>query len=385
MSAGAIRLTPGSTHVIERWRVDVCEGEQGMVLSYVFNELPITIGRHEGNDVLLPRPFVSGFHARIERARDGLSVLDAGSTNGVRVRREGEQPTRIEPDVPEALSCCGNEFFIGAYRISIQQAAAAPASPGLEQPSLPALGSSPFLRLDGLASGLPSLPAPHRGEPRAAGAPGTASERRALEATALAELEQLARVLAPEQRLDTPEKVSELIRRLRLALELACRGLVRLREGQRRCAGALRLPRLGPDAGLRAESADQLARRLLDERLPVAELCAGLSAEFQSLARHQVALLDGMIAGAAALLGELSPEQIEARSERERGAHWLPLAGKLRALRRAYREHHAQLSRRDGALSLVFGRAFRDAYAAYLDGASRSAPDGSARRRRKLG
>lgn len=376
--------------MIERWRVDVSEGEQGMVLSYVFTELPITIGRHEGNDVLLPRTFVSGFHARIERASDGLSVLDAGSTNGVRVCRDGDGATRIEPEVPEELSGCGNEFFIGAYRIRVQRAAAATPPSREAQPSLPELGSSHSLPPSGLVSGLPSLPVSHRAAPPAMGSPGVRDERRGLEATALAELEQLLRALAPEQRLDTPEQVSELVRRLRLSLELSCRGLARLRQGQRRCASALRLPRVGPDAQLGADDAEQLTRRLLDERLPVPELCAGLSAEFQAFARHQVALLDGVIAGAAALLAELSPEQIEARTHRQRSRHWLPLAGKLRALQLAYREQHAQLSRRDGALSLVFGRAFRDAYAAYL-GAARpsgtaqpSARKGSARRYREI-
>jgi predicted component of type VI protein secretion system len=369
--------------MIERWRVDVCEGEQGMVLSYVFTDLPITIGRHEGNDVLLPRAFVSGFHARIERAREGLSVLDAGSTNGVRVRRDGEEATRIEPDVPEELSGCGHEFFIGVYRISVQRAAAAPPPVREEQPSLPELGSSRSLPPEDLGSGLPSLPFSRRVVPPALSSPGPRGERRSLEVTALAELEQLLRALAPEQRLDTPEQVSELVRRLRLSLELSCRGLARLRQGQRRCASALRLPRSGPDAQLGADDAEQLTRRLLDERLPVPELCAGLSAEFQSFARHQVALLDGVIAGAAALLGELSPEQIEARTRRQRWRHWLPLAGRLRALQLAYREQHSQLSRRDGALSLVFGRAFREAYAAYLDTA-RPAREGSAHRRREL-
>jgi predicted component of type VI protein secretion system len=134
------------------------------------------------------------------------------------------------------------------------------------------------------------------------------------------------------------------------------------------------------DAGLATEDAEQLTRQLLDARLPVAKLRAGLGAEFQALARHQVALLEGMIEGAGALLEELSPARIEARAEGQRPSHWLPLVGKLRSLQRAYREQHARLRRKDGALSLVFGRAFRDAYTAYLRGAqprlslARSAP-----------
>lgn len=368
----------------ERWQVEVREGEGGSVLRYVFTELPITIGRHEGNDVRLTRPFVSGFHARIERASTGLSVLDVSRTNGVRVRREGGTEARVARDQPQPLSRCDNEFAIGAYRIRVLSGVAASAPESALPLSLPALS----LRSGSLAGGhsaLPSQPASVvPAQLRAPGSPGALSERRALEAMALAELEELLRVLAPAQRLDTPERVSELIRRLRLSLELTCRGLVRLRRGQRRCASALQLVRLGAAGELGAGDAEQLLRRILDERLPMAELGAGLKAEFQALARHQVALLDGMIEGAAALASELSPERIEARAERQGARHWLPLAGRLRSLRRAYREQHAQLSRRDGVLSLLFGRAFRDAYAAYLAGERSQAGDGSARRLGKL-
>lgn len=351
----------------ERWQVEVREGEGGSVLRYVFTELPITIGRHEGNDVRLPRRFVSGFHARIERASSGLSVLDVSRTNGVRVRGEGGKEARIARERPQPLSHSDNEFAIGAYRIRVEGAGAAPAAASQASLSLPALGLASGSVADG-CSELPSLLAPHLAASRAAALPGPGSDRHALEAVALAELEGLLRVLAPGQLLDTPEGVSELVQRLRLSLELACRGLVRLRRGQRRWASALQLPRLAAGGELGAESAEQLLRRLLDQRLPLAELRAGLKAEFQALARHQVALLDGMIEGAAALADELSPERIEARAERQRSRHWLPLASKLRSLRRAYREQHAQLSRRDGVLSLLFGRAFRAAYAAYLAG-----------------
>ncbi|MEY4548205.1 MAG: hypothetical protein RL685_4400 [Pseudomonadota bacterium] len=367
----------------DSWSVEVQEADESDVRSYVCSALPITIGRHEGNDVRLGRPFVSSFHARIEQARAGLSVTDLASTNGVLVQHASGKELRIASHQPHALSRCENQFSIGAYRIRIRSADpfAAAASDPLSLPSFTARGSCDVAE----PAAPPSLPGydpivPHSRRDRVEG-----SQRRACEAMALAALEELARALTPGQQLNTPEEVAQLIGRLQLSLELSCRGLVRLRRGQRRCASALRLPLAASDAGLATEDAEQLTRQLLDARVPLAELRAGLGAEFQALARHQVALLEGMIEGAGALLEELSPERIEARAEGQRASRWLPLAGKLRSLQRAYREHHAQLRRKDGALSLVFGRAFRDAYTAYLGGAQpRPALVPSARRPGKL-
>jgi FHA domain len=45
--------------------------------------VPVTIGRAEDNAVALPHDeFLSGHHARIESQRDGVWILDLGSTNG---------------------------------------------------------------------------------------------------------------------------------------------------------------------------------------------------------------------------------------------------------------------------------------------------------------
>jgi pSer/pThr/pTyr-binding forkhead associated (FHA) protein len=45
--------------------------------------VPVTIGRAQDNTVALPEDeFASGHHARIESQRDGVWILDLGSTNG---------------------------------------------------------------------------------------------------------------------------------------------------------------------------------------------------------------------------------------------------------------------------------------------------------------
>jgi hypothetical protein len=51
--------------------------------SFPAGPVPVTIGRAEDNSVALPDDqFASGHHARIESQRDGVWILDLGSTNG---------------------------------------------------------------------------------------------------------------------------------------------------------------------------------------------------------------------------------------------------------------------------------------------------------------
>jgi pSer/pThr/pTyr-binding forkhead associated (FHA) protein len=64
--------------------------------------VPVTIGRAQDNIVSLPQDaFASGHHARIESQRDGVWIIDLGSTNGTFVngaRLDGRRKLR-EGDV----------------------------------------------------------------------------------------------------------------------------------------------------------------------------------------------------------------------------------------------------------------------------------------------
>ena len=54
--------------------------------SFPAGPVPLTIGRADDNAVALPDDeFASGHHARIESQRDGVWILDLGSTNGTYV------------------------------------------------------------------------------------------------------------------------------------------------------------------------------------------------------------------------------------------------------------------------------------------------------------
>ena len=51
--------------------------------------MPATIGRSADNQIALAGDdFASGHHARVESARDGVWVIDLGSTNGTFVNGE---------------------------------------------------------------------------------------------------------------------------------------------------------------------------------------------------------------------------------------------------------------------------------------------------------
>ena len=63
------------------------------------NSAPVTIGRSADNDIELHGDdFASSRHARVEPRRDGVWVVDEGSTNGTFVNGERlERPKRLAP------------------------------------------------------------------------------------------------------------------------------------------------------------------------------------------------------------------------------------------------------------------------------------------------
>ncbi len=54
-------------------------------------DLPITVGREEGNDIQLNDERISRFHAKIQRDHDRMVLTDLGSTNGTKVNGEDIQ------------------------------------------------------------------------------------------------------------------------------------------------------------------------------------------------------------------------------------------------------------------------------------------------------
>lgn len=81
----------------------------------------ITIGRVQGNDVVLPKSNISKRHARIEQKGAQWRVEDAGSTNGTFVN--GRRLTEAHTLKP------GDKVFVGDFQIEVQMAAEASPAP----------------------------------------------------------------------------------------------------------------------------------------------------------------------------------------------------------------------------------------------------------------
>jgi pilus assembly protein CpaF len=95
-----------------------------------FDEETVSIGRVQGNHVVLPRGNVSKRHARIEQREGKLFLVDLGSTNGTYVNgRRLTGPTRITP---------GDKIYMGEFILGVEEAAAAPPAEAVDAPAPPA-------------------------------------------------------------------------------------------------------------------------------------------------------------------------------------------------------------------------------------------------------
>lgn len=83
--------------------ITVFDSEQRTTTDYTFNKSPIRIGRNPLNDLALPFPFVSGWHAVVRFDENQPRFYDLGSTNGTLYEGRRIQPG--EPlDVGDLLS-----------------------------------------------------------------------------------------------------------------------------------------------------------------------------------------------------------------------------------------------------------------------------------------
>lgn len=139
-----------------------------------FERLEISVGRVQGNDLMLPKGNVSKRHARL-LYRDGrFIVTDLNSTNGTYVnRRRISQATIVRE---------GDRIYIGDFVLRIE--ASEPAETGDNKAGS---GSQRIIRPgdaqpEPLGEACPPLPAPPR-VPAGANVPATAAETRAFEPT----------------------------------------------------------------------------------------------------------------------------------------------------------------------------------------------------------
>jgi predicted component of type VI protein secretion system len=87
-------------------------GTLGRESRRVFHSAAGTIGRAADSSWVLPEPWVSATHARIDFSDDGFTLTDV-STNGIGV---GEPGDAIEPGKPYPIQN-RTRFFIGEFEI----------------------------------------------------------------------------------------------------------------------------------------------------------------------------------------------------------------------------------------------------------------------------
>src|SRR5687768_11629025 len=100
-----------------------------------FDKNEVTIGRVQGNDIILPKGNVSKRHSRIVLKDNRFIVVDLKSTNGTYVN--GRKIT--SPLVVKA----GDKIYIGDFILTLDEAGAMAAAGGAGVSSQPAPGPGP--------------------------------------------------------------------------------------------------------------------------------------------------------------------------------------------------------------------------------------------------
>jgi type VI secretion system FHA domain protein len=204
-----------------------------------------------------------------------------------------------------------------------------------------------FQELAGLAAGAPGAPAPVRAAPPAAGGgDGTLL----LKTFAESYLPASAHVGGRR------EEIEAFLKQVAEALETYCRSFVEMRKGYEEFGREMGVRTVHGDGPVeRARDARQLLGYLLDPAHP--GRAAELQRAFADLMVHQVALLNGVVEGAKALMRQIGPEAIEAESP---GGVW-PL--KAQALWKAYQARFQEIYDEESAISgALFGAEFARAY-----------------------
>jgi type VI secretion system protein ImpI len=200
------------------------------------------------------------------------------------------------------------------------------------------------------------------------------TEQFAMDAQALAfsGLKELAASLVPGAELRTTGDVARLVTKLHDTIEVYCRCFVPMRAAYEQFVSQTYLQRSAVQRSLnRSESAMRvevardaaaLASALLDWRAQDYDGPKAVEAIFADITMHYVSLVEGVMRGVQALLDELSPESIERAAGGAGG-----IGGRQKALWRAFKERHEELSSEPRSFELVFGAEFAAVYREFLE------------------
>ncbi len=254
----------------------------------------------------------------------------------------------------------------------VQIARGSGPSPPSQMPSLPAL---PPLSPEGRPSpgGLSAYTPPRDASPRPR-VVGRSTEQFVMDAQALAfsGLRELASSLVPGAELRTTGDVARLVTKLHDTIEVFCRCFVPMRAAYEQFISSMYLQRAASQRSLnRSESAMQVevardpaavASALLDWRNQDYDAPKVVEGIIADVTMHYISLVEGVMRGVQALLDELSPESIEKSVTGSTG-----MSGRHRALWRAFKERHEELSSESRRFEVVFGAEFAASYREFLE------------------
>jgi type VI secretion system FHA domain protein len=396
-------------------RIRVEHREAGTVSEHEFTSSPVRVGRNPLNDLSLPYPFVSGWHAVIRFDDESARFFDLGSTNGTTYggRRIGAGESAAF-DAPVSLRIGDLDLVLS--RDSTPGRAASPVpDPAALSPVPPERRSKGrWMRSSGtdeLRAGAIDTDDPRgRATPRpdqTAHVPlGQVHQtmatlrpifEEAREARQRYERELRARVstmpvhlrdqtetfirrefgddgaqrvggggpvtalaeqVVPE--LAAPastEEAERFLKRIRDVLEACAKGVVELQNGQEQFGNEMGVRAVKEFTPLHtAASANNVLEYLLDWRHGGPHRVQELVGVFADVMIHQVALVNGMVEGCRALLARLDPEEIE----RLTPGGW---GDKSRAKWQTYVARYRELAQDKALVELLFGSEFGRAYA----------------------
>jgi predicted component of type VI protein secretion system len=305
-------------------RVTVYNEVDGRTTDLLFQQFPIRIGRNPMNDLVLNHQYVSQWHAVFSLGQQGgLTITQVGSSNSVQI---GETKLRPSEELPIAG---GESIRIVPFTLHVQ-----PVNLPGELPR----GSATYQSVIASSS--------------------TEDGQALLEKTALKVLDRLSGRFVGRP-LEVPRDVAAFGARLEATLGVFFRFFVALQKGQEQFRQALDIKALSSGARNLVETAgdtSELAAYVLGSE--GAAPIQALESAFKNIMLHQVALINGLMAGVRSLLARLGPTAITEEASAE---HRSP---GYRVLWETYERIHKDLSEEDTeTFETIFGPQFGKAYA----------------------
>ena len=314
---------PGNVGV----RITVHNEVDGTTTDLLFKRFPVRIGRNKLNDLVLSHQYVSSWHAVLGFVRGALTIAQVGSSNAVTV---GDKRLGPNEDAPVQAK---HPVRIVPFTLYLQL---------MPLPDQGTQGRHQSTMMQQAA--------------------GADASQLSLERVALQAFDRLARRFAGQPIAD-PQQLAAFASQLEQVLDVFLRCFVALQKGQSQFRQALDIKALGDASSWlnRAADAMELSTMLLSRYDQNAALA--LEASFKDIMIHQVALLNGLMAGVKTLIARLSPERVQKEAARRtRSPGW-------RQLWETFGEIHRDLAEEDNeAFDTIFGKQFSKAYASLVGG-----------------